>query len=99
MHHSSFDYPTGYQPSLDHSPYRTYLPQQSNLSLTVQDLPIGDTTDMGKPVDDDDDMILIDNATNQPLQVNVVNTHFMMMYVAAALNNIREFLMYCFNPR
>ena len=93
MHHSSFDYPIGYQPSLDHStPHHTYLPQQSNSSLTVQDLPTGDTTDMSKPVDDDD-MISIDNTTNQPLQVNVVLTHFMMMYVASALNNIIEFLM------
>ena len=79
MHHSSFDNPAGYQPSLDHStPHHTYLPQQSNSSLTVQDLPTGDTTDMSKPVDDDD-MISIDNATNQPLQVNVVHNISLVM--------------------
>ena len=43
VHQSSLDYPTGYQPSLDHSTQlHTYLPKQSNLPLTIKDLSTAD---------------------------------------------------------
>ena len=54
VHQSSLDYPTGYQPSLDHSTQlHTYLPKQSNLPLTIKDLSTtGDVTNVSNLVAD-----------------------------------------------